>query len=122
MGDEGGGGFGVAFRRPLLGGAAGGAGNDGDPRPGQRGQFYAHVFARVRRSGQPGRSEGPAGFAGEKQIEIFEDLMGAAGPGGGGPDVGEHQVARKMAGKADAAGNLGEERRDGGTERVGQNI
>lgn len=65
--DERGGGLGVAFDRPLLGGSARGAGQDGDPRPRQVGEFPAHGRHGRFRHGQPRRREQAAVFSGKKR-------------------------------------------------------
>lgn len=122
LGDEGGGGFGVAFGGPLFGGAAGGSGEDGNPWLGEAGEFCAHVFEVLCGGYKPGGVKGAAVFAGEEQVEIFEDLMGAAGAEGGFPDLGQHEVAGEMSRETDAFGDVGKEGGGGGAEGMGEDV
>jgi len=48
--------------------------------------------------------------------------VGAAGTGGRASNLGEQEIAWKMTGQADALGDAGEERGEGGSEGVRQDV
>jgi hypothetical protein len=122
FGHELGGGEGVVFGGPLLRRAAGGAGQQGNPWLGQGFELFVHALQHGGGHGKAGGDEGAAVGAGEEQVEVFKDLVFAAGAHGGLADIGEHEVAREVAGHADAFWDAGHEGGEGRAERVGQDI
>ena len=81
-----------------------------------------HGLEDRRRHRQGGRREGPAVCAGEEEVEVFEDLVFAAGAMGGTANGGEQEITGEVAGHADADGDAGQPGNQRGAEGMRQDI